>query len=217
MVNPSLPSQPFVLCCELAEQSKDSPLSRHSRESGNPFFPFKLDPRFREDDEVGLILMNLKRVLYATKVTWLATAWILASSPPVFAAEITYFYDGDTVKIKDSDYEYKLRITDIDAPERNQSYGKKSRRALMNFCTEADIYVAISGTDKYGRKLGKLLCNQQDVSKYMVKNGYAWFNNHYSMDYSLALLQDEARKNKLGLWQSQQQTPPWVWRRNHLQ
>ena len=148
-------------------------------------------------------------------LTALGAAWILVCSLPVFALEITYFYDGDTVKIKDSAYEYKLRITDIDAPERNQTYGKKSRRALMDFCTEATIYVAISGTDKYGRKLGKLLCNQQDVSMYMVKYGHAWFNNRYSMNYSLALLQDEARKNKLGLWQAQQQTSPWVWRRNH--
>jgi micrococcal nuclease len=153
----------------------------------------------------------LKHILYA-----LAGAWILTRSLPVFAAEIAYFYDGDTVKINDAGYEYKLRITDIDAPERNQTYGKKSRRALMDFCAETDIYVAISGTDKYGRKLGKLLCNQQDVSKHMVKNGHAWFNKRYSMDYSLALLQDEARKNKIGLWQSQQPIQPWVWRKNQL-
>jgi micrococcal nuclease len=152
----------------------------------------------------------LKRILYA-----LQAALVLACSLPVFATEITYYYDGDTVKIKDQAYEYKLRITDIDAPERNQTYGKKSRRALMDFCAEADIYVAISGTDKYGRKLGKLLCNQQDASMYMVKYGHAWFNNRYSMDYSLGLLQDEARNNKLGLWQSQQPTAPWIWRKSH--
>jgi endonuclease YncB( thermonuclease family) len=32
----------------------------------------------------------------------------------------------------------------------------------------------------------------------------------------LALQEDEARKNKLGLWSAEQQTPPWVWRKNHL-
>lgn len=158
----------------------------------------------------------MKRFLYALGGAWIFVLIMGACSLPVFALEITYFYDGDTVKIKDSAYEYKLRITDIDAPERNQTYGKKSRRALMDLCTKATIYVAISGTDRYGRKLGKLLCNQQDVSKHMVKYGHAWFNNHYSMDYSLALLQDEARKNKLGLWNVEQQTPPWVWRKNHL-
>jgi len=52
---------------------------------------------------------------------------------------VTYVYDGDTVKLRpiasnDSQDEFKLRLTDIDAPERNQSYGLKSRRALMKLC-----------------------------------------------------------------------------------
>ena len=152
----------------------------------------------------------MKRILYA-----LATAWLLACSLPVFAAEITYFYDGDTVKIKDSAYEYKLRLTDIDAPERTQEYGLKSRRALMQFCKNADVKVYISGMDKYQRRLGKLHCNKVDASEFLVKNGHAWFNRRYSMDYTLDLAEQDARKNKLGLWQAEQQTPPWVWRKNH--
>jgi micrococcal nuclease len=157
-----------------------------------------------------LIKLNFKQFFTA-----LATAWLLACSLPVFAAEITYFYDGDTVKINDAGYEYKLRLTDIDAPERNQTYGLKSRRALMNFCKDTKIFVAISGTDKYGRKLGKLLCNQQDTSIFMVKNGHAWFNRRYSMDYMLALQEDEARKNKIGLWADEKPMPPWVWRKSY--
>ena len=140
---------------------------------------------------------------------------MVACSLPAFALEISYFYDGDTVRIKDSASEYKLRITDIDAPERNQSYGKKSRRALMQFCAETNIHVVSMGYDKYQRKLGRLKCNEQDASQFMVKNGHAWFNRRYSMDYSLALLEDEARKDKRGLWQAAQQIPPWVWRKNH--
>jgi micrococcal nuclease len=158
----------------------------------------------------------LKRFLTA-----LGAAWILACSLPTFALEITYFYDGDTVKIKDQSnnniaYEYKLRLTDIDAPERNQTYGLKSRRALMRFCKKADVKVYISGMDKYHRNLGKLHCNSLDASEFMVKNGHAWFNRKYSMDYMLALQEDEARKNKLGLWNEKQQTPPWVWRKNRV-
>ena len=153
----------------------------------------------------------MKRILYA-----LGTAWLLACSQPAISAEITYFYDGDTVKIKDDFYEYKLRITDIDAPERNQAYGLKSRRALMHLCKNISVSVYVSGMDKYQRNLGKLHCNNVDASVFMVKNGHAWFNRRYSMDYMLALLEDEARKNKLGLWQSQQPTAPWVWRKNHL-
>jgi micrococcal nuclease len=153
----------------------------------------------------------LKYFLYA-----LQAALVLACSLPVFALEITYFYDGDTVKINDAGYEYKLRLTDIDAPERNQTYGLKSRRELIQFCKNADVKVYISGMDKYHRNLGKLHCNNVDASMFMVKSGHAWFNRRYSMDYMLALQEDEARKNKLGLWEAQQQTPPWVWRKKHV-
>ncbi len=152
----------------------------------------------------------MKRFLYA-----LTTAWILACSLPAFALEITYFYDGDTVKINDAGREYKLRLTDIDAPERNQAYGKKSRRALMELCSGVNIYAAIGGTDKYGRRLGKLRCNNQDVSTYMIQNGHAWFNERYSMDASLLYQQQQARTNKLGLWKSKKPMQPWVWRKNH--
>ena len=153
----------------------------------------------------------MKRFLYA-----LATAWILACSVPVFALEITYFYDGDTVKINDHGHEYKLRLTDIDAPERNQAYGLKSRRALMQFCKNTSVQVQLMGMDKYQRKLGKLACNNQDVSFYMLKSGYAWFYHQYSSDSALELAEMEARDNKRGLWRAKQQTPPWAWRKNHL-
>ena len=139
----------------------------------------------------------------------------MACSLPAFNAEIAYFYDGDTVKIKEDLYEYKLRLTDIDAPERNQDYGKKSRRALMQFCQNAIINVYISGTDKYHRQLGKLKCNQNDASEFMITNGHAWFNKRYSMDYKLDLAEQNAKKQKLGLWERENAMPPWQWRKSH--
>lgn len=126
---------------------------------------------------------------------------------------VDYIYDGDTVKIIDGKTQYKLRITNIDAPERNQTYGKKSRRALMQLCQDAVFEVSITGRDKYQRKLGSLSCNQKDVAAFMLKNGHAWFNDRYSSDLSLALKERKARKRKLGLWKTEKPIAPWVWRR----
>lgn len=138
---------------------------------------------------------------------------------PAFATDltpkITYFYDGDTVKIKDAFSEYKLRLTDIDAPERNQPYGKTARRALIQLCEHADVKVFVIGIDKYQRNLGKLVCNDQDASIYMLKNGHAWFNRRYSMDYTLDVIEQESRRDALGLWKRQKPTPPWQWRQKH--
>ncbi len=144
---------------------------------------------------------------------------LLAANVNARAAEltpkITYFYDGDTVKIKDNLSEYKLRLTDIDAPERNQSYGKTARRALIQLCENAEIQVYITGIDKYQRNLGKLICNNQDASIYMIKNGHAWFNRRYSMDYTLDVIEQESHVQELGLWKSRNPIPPWQWRQKH--
>jgi micrococcal nuclease len=131
------------------------------------------------------------------------------------AESVGYVYDGDTVKIVDGMLEYKLRISDIDAPERNQTYGKKSRRALIKLCLGANIHEVSTGVDRYQRRLGKLSCNNQDASLFMVKNGHAWFYDRYSNDGTLALAEQDARKNKLGLWANPTPTAPWVWRKKH--
>jgi endonuclease YncB( thermonuclease family) len=128
------------------------------------------------------------------------------------APSIRYFYDGDTVEIQDTDKAYKLRLNHIDAPERNQSFGKKSRRALMKFCQNSHVQVIITGTDKYHRQLGNLYCDQQDASRFMLKNGYAWVYKYHTNKSDLSALEADARKNKLGLWQAENPTPPWVWR-----
>ncbi|MES2500580.1 MAG: thermonuclease family protein [Pseudomonadota bacterium] len=111
--------------------------------------------------------------------------------------------------------EYKLRLTDIDAPERNQTYGKAARRALLNLCENADIRVYIIGKDRYQRNVGKLICNNQDASVYMIKNGHAWFNSRYSMDYTLDLAEQNSRANQLGLWKQKNPIPPWIWRQKN--
>lgn len=139
---------------------------------------------------------------------------ILFCSLSVYAAPMVQrVFDGDTVEIIDQTQRYHLRINDIDAPERNQAYGKKSRRTLLNLCRHAEIQISLTGTDRYQRRLGKLSCNQEDVSYYMVKHGYAWFYAHYSNDATLATAERMARQQHLGLWQAEHPLPPWIWRK----
>ena len=142
-----------------------------------------------------------------------SSAILLLGNHNACALEITRFYDGDTVKIKDGAYEYKLRLIDIDAPERNQEYGIKSRRALMDFCENTQVQVYLYGTDKYKRKLGKLHCNNLDANQWMVENGHAWFYKRFSMNYMLDIAHQNAKQEKLGLWQSEYALPPWQWRK----
>ena len=138
--------------------------------------------------------------------------------------KVTYVYDGDTVKLrpvesKDQLDEIKLRLTDIDAPERNQEFGIKSRRALIKLCQGKNITATaqISGTDKYQRSLGKLICNGVDAAVYQAEHGNAWYYAQYSSNSAIFKAAKNARKLNFGLWQSSNPTPPWVWRHLHLQ
>jgi endonuclease YncB( thermonuclease family) len=129
---------------------------------------------------------------------------------------VTYVYDGDTVKLRNTDGEIKLRLSEIDAPERNQDYGLKSRRALINLCRGKSILVKvkITGTDQYNRSLGKLQCNHVDAGTYLVEHGLAWHYAKYSTDTELHNAELQARQQKRGLWRIKNPTPPWAWRQN---
>lgn len=145
-------------------------------------------------------------------LVWL---FCLTSISALAEPTITHFYDGDTVKIDDGLRQYKLRISDIDAPERNQRYGKQARRALMKLCKQAEIQVTLTGQDKYQRALGYLTCNEISASEYLVDQGLAWFNVRYSNNLALQVAENSARQTKRGLWKQKKPMPPWVWRQKH--
>lgn len=132
---------------------------------------------------------------------------------------VSYVYDGDTVQLADAQGKFKLRLSDIDAPERNQPYGLKARRALMKLCqgTYIDVKVELSGTDQYARQLGKLNCNGTDASHYLVKNGFAWHAGKYARDPVLKQAAEDARGQQLGLWQDPDPIPPWQWRKRQFE
>jgi endonuclease YncB( thermonuclease family) len=137
--------------------------------------------------------------------------------------KVVYVYDGDTVKLRQIDSDdaqdvFKLRLTDIDAPERNQAFGLKSRRALMKLCQGKNIIATaqISGTDKYQRSLGKLQCNGVDASYYQAEHGLAWYYAQYSIDVEIYKAAKNARRFTLGLWSDKNPIAPWNWRREHL-
>jgi len=155
--------------------------------------------------------MSLLRFLFA--------CLLLLSSAPGHAG-ITYtvsnVYDGDTVELKsNSGDKLKLRLSDIDAPERNQEFGQKARRALIKLCKGSVISVELAGKDKYNRHLGKLECNRTDASLYMAEHGYAWHNEKYSDNKAVRNAAATARKMHIGLWGADKPLPPWVWRRLH--
>ena len=121
--------------------------------------------------------------------------------------------DGDTVHVFYQDEVYKIRLTEIDAPERDQPYGSKSTKYLKSLLTDGKVDVDISGTDRYGRKLGRLYWQGMDINRELVSAGYAWVYDQYVTDDSFYENQSKARNLKRGLWEDQSPLEPWNWRK----
>ena len=121
--------------------------------------------------------------------------------------------DGDTIKVlKDDKEQIKVRLVEIDAPEKRQAFGNRSKETLSDYCFNKVATLAEKGKDRYGRTLARVTCNGVDVNAEMVRVGMAWVYDKYVTDRSLYALQDEARAARRGLWVDADPMPPWEWR-----
>lgn len=122
--------------------------------------------------------------------------------------------DGDTLTaLCPSNQQLKVRLAEIDAPEKAQPFGTRSKQALSDLCFGKQAEVVPQTKDRYGRTIARVRCNGQDVSEQLVRSGMAWVFDRYVTDRSLYPLRDEARTTRRGLWVDAEPVPPWEWRR----
>lgn len=128
-----------------------------------------------------------------------------------FSAKVVKISDGDTIAVLSGKEQTKVRLYGIDAPEKKQNYGQKSKQFLASLIAGQVVEVVPKGKDRYKRTIGIIRYKGQDINAQMVLNGYAWAYVKYSRIY----VDHErlAREKKLGLWQSNDPTPPWEWRK----
>ena len=111
----------------------------------------------------------------------------------------------------------RVRLAEVDAPERRQAFGPRSRGHLATLCFDQHAEVrpigAGSGLDRYGRTVAHVTCNGTDANAEQVRAGMAWVFDRYVTDRRLYALQDEARAAHRGLWSDAQPVAPWEWRR----
>ena len=133
-----------------------------------------------------------------------------------FSGKVVAIADGDTFTFLTSGKkQVKVRLAEIDTPERAQPYGTRARQALSDLILRKDVKVIKSDTDRYGRLVGHVFADGVHVNRMMVKEGMAWVYRQYLEDKSLLVEEQIARKTKRGLWSlpSTEQVPPWEWRR----
>jgi len=138
---------------------------------------------------------------------------ILAADPQTITGRVVSIADGDSITVLIDGAQVKIRLVGIDAPERKQPFGTRSREHLANLVHEKDVTVETAGTDRYGRTLGTVYVGGKNVNAAMVESGMAWHYVQYSRDKRLMILEHDAREFRRGLWTDLDPVPPWEWRR----
>lgn len=148
--------------------------------------------------------------------TLLLASLALAFSLPAhadFSGEVVSVADGDTITVLVERKQVKIRLIEIDAPEKKQAFGNKAKQVLADMVFGKDVQVEEHGKDKYKRTLGRVLVNGLDTNAEMVRQGYAWVYRKYSSNPDLLRLEAEAREARRGLWFDADPIPPWEWRK----
>ena len=132
--------------------------------------------------------------------------------------------DGDTIKINNKN----IRFSGIDAPE-SYFFGKKQSCILNNIkilCgnlskeklvekigNQIVICKLEKNKDQYSRLIGECFINNESLSVFMVRNGYAFDYPKYSGG-KYRKYEIYAKNLSLGLWQMQFEYP-WIWRKKN--
>ena len=96
-------------------------------------------------------------------------------TPTVFPYELigTVFgiTDGDTLKLLVDDQQYKIRLAEIDTPEKGQPWGKNATKALSEKVFREEVRIDVIDTDRYGRLIGRIWLDGRDINRELIAEG----------------------------------------------
>ena len=138
----------------------------------------------------------------------------------LFAAEIRgrviAVSDGDTITVLDEmdQGKFKIRLDKIDAPEKKQAFGSKSKQFLSSLIFGKQVSVRFKEIDRYGRILGVIYIDGVEVNLQMVKAGMAWHYAYYDKTPAYIEAEKKARASKVGLWIDPEPISPYEFRKS---
>jgi len=141
-----------------------------------------------------------------------------SSSKCVYAKTVTGkvvgITDGDTIKVlTSSNTTIKIRLAEIDAPEKHQAYGNKAKQALSDKIFGKEVTVKVASIDRYQRTVAQIYLEERWINLEMVAEGWAWQYLQHSRSETIHKAEVQARGKKLGLWADKDPIPPWEYRK----
>jgi len=154
-------------------------------------------------------------------VIGVALSCAVSLSAATLEGRIVGVADGDTVTLLDSaNVQHKIRLAGIDAPEKRQAFGARSKQSLAELVFSRSATVETNKKDRYGRYVGKVLVDGRDVNLVQVERGMAWFYREYQAEQSpedrllYNAAEKRARGGRNGLWLDVEPEAPWDYRQH---
>lgn len=139
---------------------------------------------------------------------------LIALNVSAFDAKVVAIKDGDTIVVFDGASSTTIRLAAIDAPEKSQAFGQAAKKAISSLCYNKIAKVSPVDTDRYGRTIADVFCDNKNAGQTMVLDGFAWVYDKYVSNHGFYYdAQNEAKSRKRGLWADTNPTPPWEYRK----
>ncbi len=108
-----------------------------------------------------------------------------------------------------------MRLDGLDAPERCQAGGAQARAALEARVLGRRVFVAARARDAYGRVIGTLRVDGEDIGAWLVEHGHAWSYRFRTHAGPYAAHEARARAARRGVFGQPGAMEPRRFRREH--
>jgi len=164
----------------------------------------------------------LKRRNKPIALSLVVAAFILIQASVLYAetritGKVISISDGDTITVLQNRQQFKIRLYGIDTPEKEQDFGSKAKAFTSDLLYNKEVTVIQKDVDRYGRVVGMVYIGNTNINEAIVKAGFAWVYEAYCKDPFCGdwiELEQQARKNGIGLWAHPDPEPPWKFRKN---
>jgi len=137
----------------------------------------------------------------------------------VLSGRVVAIADGDTLTVLDaSNQQHKIRLAGIDAPEKKQPFGERSRQSLAALVFGKTV--SVEWRKKHRERLiGKVMVNGVDANLEQINAGMAWWYEKYRKvqsehdQYLYSAHEQNAKAKRAGLWSDANPMAPWDWRK----
>jgi len=133
------------------------------------------------------------------------------------SGKVISIIDGDTYDLLiQGNKTIRVRMEGIDAPEKGMPFYRKSKKHLSDLCFGKQVKIKITGVDHHERYLAyTYLEDGKELSREMIKAGFAWHFKKYNSESELSELELGAKTLKKGLWIDENPMSPWDNRKLH--